>query len=285
MRSSNAIRALSTSLTLLLMSLMTPHAHAGLLGIDFMNPFLYTINQSTAVQSNPLFTGIGLPDGIAFNASGTLYALGQSAESLFTINPTTGAASLVGSTGLTSIIEGDLAFDPTTGTLYGIQEVDSNTLRGLFTMNTTTGHATILGNVSGPTSDLSAMVFDSSGNLFIVDNTDSLLLRVNKANGAILSSVPLSVQLGSTVGMSIDPATGTFYVGDGASPGTNSLYTLNPTTGGLTRIGTFNLTAELSGLAFTPATSIPEPASAILMGLGIVGLTVVASAARRRRTP
>ena len=41
--------------------------------------------------------------------------------------------------------------------------------RDLFTINTSTGAATLVGDLNLPTSDLSAMAFDSTGNLYVID--------------------------------------------------------------------------------------------------------------------
>ena len=46
-----------------------------------------------------------------------------------------------------------------------------------------------------------------------------------------VGTTPLSVELGALAGMDFDPATDTFYVADGGSGGTDSLYTLDPATG------------------------------------------------------
>ena len=102
---------------------------------------LEDVDQATAVVSNPRNTIPGLV-GIEFDAAGTLYGLSSSNNSLFSINPTTGAANLIGGTGLNTILEGDLAFDPTTGTLWGAYDLATPNLN-FFTLNTTTGAATL----------------------------------------------------------------------------------------------------------------------------------------------
>ena len=44
---------------------------------------------------------------------------------LVRIDRATGSSQLVGSTGLNNIVEGDLAYDHTTGTLYGLYQLTS----------------------------------------------------------------------------------------------------------------------------------------------------------------
>jgi len=64
---------------------------------------------------------------------------GDTAGFPVTIDPTTGAATSVGSTGLRNPT--GLAFDPTSGTLFGVD----NTTGELVTIDPTTGAATVVG--------------------------------------------------------------------------------------------------------------------------------------------
>ena len=74
---------------------------------------------------------------------------GTSHNNLYTINTTTGAATLVGATGFTNDYEG-IAYDNATNTLYLNTGTDPNhTLinnDSLYTLNTTTGAATLVGS-------------------------------------------------------------------------------------------------------------------------------------------
>jgi DNA-binding beta-propeller fold protein YncE len=253
-------------------------------GAPFAN--LYNINTTTGAATNPRSTGLNSLVGIAFSPSGTtLYGLtGQGATpgALFTIDRTTGASSLIGSTGLANIVEGDIAFDPTSGFLYGIQATGpALILRQLFTLNLTNGTGTIVGNIPsndpGNNSDLSAMTFDSAGNLFVLDTGlgHENLLRVNKATAGIITSTPLSVALGNVAGLAFDPDNGMFFAADGGGGGTRNLYTLNTSTGTLTLVGPTGTPDGLAGLTFGPsgpAAAIPEPSALALLGLGIAAL-------------
>jgi hypothetical protein len=250
----------------------TPLVGTSFSGVD--GAVLYDIDLSTGAASNPRSTGAPQLVGIAFSAGLQLFGLSNSAAptnpgSLFEIDLGTGAAQLVGATGLDSIIEGDLAFDPTSGALYGIYHLDV-AQRKLFTIDTGTGAATPLpGSLSG---DPSAMAFDAAGTLYAIDTSLDELLTVDKATGNPLSYTSLNVDLGAVAGMDFDPATGTLYVADGESGGTDTLYTVNTTTGDLTAVGSLGLEAGLAGLAF-----VPEPATLTLAGLGALALI------RRRR--
>ena len=236
---------------------------------------LYDLDPSAGQVANPNSAGIAYLVGIAFSPNGVLYGLSNAADpddpnSLFTIDPDTGISQPVGATGLGNIIEGDLAFDPTTGIPYGLYNLDIGQ-RQLFTIDTQTGAATVIpGSLSG---DASAVAFDSTGMLHVIDTSLQELLTVDKTTGATLTATSLSTALGSVAGMDVDPATGVFYVADGESGGTDALYTLDATTGELTEIGSTGLVDGLAGLAF-----LPEPTSLLLLAVGVVAMR-----ARKRR--
>jgi streptogramin lyase len=260
-------------------------ASAGLFGIS-SNRNLYDVNQTTGAASNPRFVNVSGPAGIAFASDGTLYVLGASGTGmLYKVNPTTGSETLVGSTGLT-VIEGDIAIDPTTGVIYGAYYFPGGSGRNLITINPTTGAGSVVFALPS-NSDVSALAFDSSGNLFAIDSSTDRILQLNKTTGAVLSSVALSVPLGVVAGMAFDPATGVLYAADGNVGGTNNLYTVNTTTGAMTLVGPvgipFNPTTNvggLSGLAFSPS-AVPEPSTLTMFGVGALGL--VGAAVRRRK--
>lgn len=239
---------------------------APLYGVSFgssQDAMLYDVDAMTGAASNPRPVGLGHVVGIAWSPAGTLYGLTNSTapqhpNSLVSIDPATGATQVIGSTGLTTIVEGDLARDPTTGQLYGCYNLDAGK-RQLFTLNLQTGAAApIPGSLSG---DPSALAFGLDGTLYGIDASLGELLTIDKTSGAVVSYATLSVTLGSTAGMAVDPYTGVFYVADGESGGTDTLYTLNPTTGVLTAVGPLGVADGLAGLAF-----VPEP-GAVLLGL------------------
>ena len=219
---------------------------AGLIGADFKGN-LYNVNEGTGAVSNLKSTGLGNIYGIAYSPSGTLYALGTPCNtgnclaSLYTLSPTVGVATLVGGLTFKDVLEGDLAFDPTTGSLYGLYNVAGQN-EYLFSINPSTGFGANIGVIGNPeTNDPSAMAFDSAGNLWVVDTETSALLKVNKSTGTVISSVNLTIAgLGVTAGMAIDPVTGIAYLATGsggAGASTNSLYTINLSTGALTLVG------------------------------------------------
>ena len=238
-----------------------------LIGHDF-DGILYDVNTTTGAATIPRNTGVDLLNGIATDSAGTLYGLTNSGGllpdiSLVTINPFTAAVTTVGSTGLGSVVEGDLGFDPFTGTLYGLFTGSRSDARP-FTLDTSTGAATLLDPID-TTGDFSAMAFDDSGTLLVIDTDNERLLTIDVNTSEVASSVALSTALGSVAGMTSDPLTGVLYVADGAVDGTDSLYTLDRLTGTLLLVGSTGQSDGLAGLAFVP---VPEPASLALLGTG-----------------
>jgi len=181
---------------------------------------------------------------------------------------------LVGPTGLPFLVEGDLAFNPVDGMLYGLQDGGTSLLeRNLFRINTANGSATIIGSL-GTTGDYSAMAFTPAGVLYVVDdrpNNDDLanavLSIVDASNGTVTSSTQLNLRLGSTLGMAIDPTTGVAYLADGGGgASTTSLFTLDFPTGTLTLIGPLGDPSGVAGLAFV---TVPEPSSLVFLVLSV----------------
>ncbi|MEM6561811.1 MAG: hypothetical protein AAF656_09430, partial [Planctomycetota bacterium] len=158
-------------------------AQTTLLGAEFRDGLTFTntarifdVDPVTGAATNPRFTGSDVLADIAFGPDGLLYAFtdgigvvnGVAApSSLLTIDPATGATTVVGSSGLL-LSEGDLAFQPGTGTLFGISTV--NGVVDLITFDTTTGAASVVGTLA-ITGDGSGLAFDDAGQLFVLDTT------------------------------------------------------------------------------------------------------------------
>lgn len=243
------------------------------------NGSLWTIDPASGALDNGVAVGMAPVGGIAADADGQLYGLltrlGPIANHLVRLDRGTGAITDIGNTGM-DVYEGGLAFDPTSGGLYGIQHGPSDLTLNLFQIDKATGQATIIGPLS-PTraADFSALAFDEGGALYVLDTSNERLLHVDPSNAATLSSVDLSAPLGATAGMAFHPEDGSLYVADGEANATNQLYTLDVGTGQLTTVGPIDLDHGISGLTF-----VPEPASGLLL---ITGLVVFGDRRRRGR--
>lgn len=234
----------------LVLALFAPApAPAGLLGAS-SDYTLYDVDTSTAALTNPRSMGNKV-NMIAVSPSGTLYGASQGTPSdfppggqLFTVQIATGAATLVGVFDQYIFTEGDIAFDPTTGILYG---VDGPGL--LVTINTTTAAVTTVGNI-GTTLDLSAMAFDSAGNLYVVNSFGPTLLKVNKSTAAILDSKPLVGVNQEVGGLAFRPGDDVLFHASGAS--TSKLDVVDPTTGFTTPVGPLSVSGGIWALTFAP---------------------------------
>jgi hypothetical protein len=130
-----------------------------------------------------------------------LYGLGDTTldnarfhNNLYTIDTTTGAATLVGDTGFN--LRG-LAIDPVTGRAYAslAEQNSGGTAGGLYEINLATGAASLIGG----TQNFCEMTFDGAGNLFgygtrvgAADGYDYLSIDVNTGVGTLLSSTALN---------------------------------------------------------------------------------------------
>lgn len=245
---------------------------------------LAIVNQTTGAVSivgHP--AGVSRISGLAFDANGNLFATTQpgggfppppgptGASLLLNLNATNGLilSSVPVSDGTHQISIADLAIQPGTGILFGIRGPNDQ-LDGqgkLYTINKTTGLATLVGD----TGDFfGALAFAPNGTLYMaaadLTSTGDLanigLKRINPANAATLAFVPTVDFLGA---LGVRPEDSVLFGGNGDLA---QLFTINPTTGAETLIGSTGRTF-VGDLAFAP---VPEPASLALIGIGCVAL-------------
>src|ERR1051326_115496 len=231
---------------------------------------LYILNPTTGgiVQDiGPLNDGLGVNYGItglAFDpSSGLLY--GSTADSdpatqakLVTINPLTGLVTVignfnVGNAGPKPSTMADLAFDPTTGGLFGIGSVGGPQL---YSINRLTGQATVIGG-TGLTSTGGGGLAVSSGGIFYGTPTGSRFGTYNSTTGAftLIANPAKPAGGGAYAALAFDD-TGTLFglnSGPGSPPPTH-LVTINPADGTVTDIGPS--VNALDAIAFSV---VPEP--------------------------
>lgn len=159
----------------------------------------------------------------------TLYGVtgaGNATSSLYTIDTTTGAATLVGATGFSHVT--GLSFDPTSGVLYGhVSDTFNSGDTQLITINPLTGAGTLIGTTGIQSPD---MAFRSDGTLFAWSefsdngNQNDDLFVINKVT-ATATIVAESGTGTSNTGLAFS-TNGTLFL----KPGTQ-LFTLDPNTG------------------------------------------------------
>lgn len=252
-------------------------------------------------------TGTGVSPEIVVEYAGPessiLYA--TSSGSLYTVDPTSGALSLIGATG--GDIEG-LGYDPNTDTLYGSeanndelvtlnQSTGALTQVGPFntpfgngglafdpvgnvlylttssqairTVNTSTGQATFVG--SGANIGLQGIAFDPQNDLiFGISSSSDAIYRINKATAVqtLISSTGLDIQ---QAGLAYDYNHRILYFYDSLS---DRLHTMDLETGQVTAVGQVNAGINIQGLTFKPAiqgTALTAGADTINYGQQILG--------------
>ena len=153
-------------------------------GITVTNTLISQFNLATGapigspVNDGALFPGLAYVGATLYGTSFAGFA--NNPSFLQTLNPPTGATTLIGATGVSHPITG-LAYDGTT--MYGVSGGGSSANSSLYTINLTTGHATLVG-ATGHT--LGSLQFGPDGTLYAGGDTNDggHLYRLGKATGA-----------------------------------------------------------------------------------------------------
>jgi len=151
---------------------------------------------------------------------------------LWTIDEVTGDMTLIGGKGTTGL--NGLAYDPTTGNMYGASD------KNLYTINMSSGNQTLVGsfNTGGL---MIGIAFDGEGNLYGSDLGIDCLCSINTSTGTSTVIGPFGVNLNYAQDMAYDITWNVLYLSawtveplfEGA------LYTCNVDNGMATKVGTF----------------------------------------------
>ncbi|SPP62950.1 hypothetical protein [Nitrospira lenta] len=144
---------------------------------------LITIDPTTGAGTlvAPLTTtdagGISFMTGLAVGSDGTLYGsglpVGGTINNLYSINRTTGVATLIGSTNAAALSA--LTANIATGIMYGVNQSGDASTRGLRTVDPITGNSTYIGpQGDGPGAGVQDIAFTPDGTLWGVTQQGAL---------------------------------------------------------------------------------------------------------------
>lgn len=130
--------------------------------------------------------------GISVDNNGNVYGIDVSDDNLYSIDPATGAATVVGALGVDIGYAQDISVDPTTGNLYGtLFEITGNT-GGLYAIDKASGAATAIGT---PGSDEYTVCAIKGTTVSISENhIAGLKVYPNPTNGMILINAQENIQ-------------------------------------------------------------------------------------------
>jgi len=217
---------------------------------------------------------------------------GTNPSSVFTIDRTTGLATLVGPSGLGDGVSG-IRFNPQSGTMYGILGSSCTGAR-LITIDTATGAGSVLGTLVGAGFDGATGTFCGGGSDALAFSPDGTLyaggysfgatslLRVDTTTGAVLEAHPTP---GHLAGLAFD-SSGALWASHGNSSFSFELHTIDLATGAQTSTLPLSEPVIVSDLAFaedgTLYASLPsesklatvDTATGLVMRIGSFGPAV-----------
>jgi hypothetical protein len=254
---------------------------------------LFSFDSSTPGSISPLISVTGLMAGTSLvgidfrPATGQLFGVGTNGLSgtIYTLNPLTGAATLVNSFSLLPA-GGQLGFgvdfNPVVDALRIVSDLGDN-LRA-----TGGGTGVVVTDIPLSASGVAGAAYSNnvagavSTTLFDISYTQDALFTQGSPGGAPTSPNtgmlfmvgPLGLNVGSSIGFDISGASGLAFaslipVGSAGS----SLYTINLGTGAATLVGAIGSgNIAVQGLSVQPAQAVPEPGTLALLGIGVAGL-------------
>ncbi|MEP4076594.1 DUF6923 family protein [Haloferula sp.] len=229
-----------------------------LLGISVSDDSSYHLSPSTGeailIGEIGFATPSTFPAGLAADrVTGTVWAVLANDSNLYTMNPATGALTVVASG--TAFSYPGLAYDPVNGVLYASSAGSADKL---YSIDTTTAVATEIGSTPD---NISGLAYDpDNGILYGTTGSSDELYTLNTTTGVGTLVGGLGFDA-SSIGLAYDWDRDILYLTEVI---TDSLYTLNTTTGAATLVGP-SVAPNFQSLTYhVPPRTSPQ---AMLMGL------------------
>lgn len=269
----NSIILLRVGIFAALMSMANSSSAALLLGtvnnLDPPGAFVIIDTETNAVTEIGQFQS-NVVTGLSYDpVSDTLYGIDRDADTLVTVNTSTGAITTVGLLGIDTG-SGGMAIDVNTNTLY----YTDNRTDILYTIDSLTGVATPIGP-HGAGDDTQGLAFDPNTNTLYATGGKTIAIGGIWNNG--LYTLDITTGSASLVGylgihpknhgLAFDPINNSLFMAE--SFGLQPLWAIDTSSGVATSIG--NLGVNVGGLTYYGP--IPEPASATM--LAVAGLAVL----------
>ncbi len=198
---------------------------------------LYSINTTTWATNLVGSTGYASVSGLSFDTNGTLYGTasddaspGASGKFLITLNPLTGASTLVGAfAGATTTVVDALAINSSTGVMYG--------------------------------------TFGSNGSLFTINKADATVSLLGALTD-LVTDQPLSVTGVTISGLDFDPVDGTLYASTGSGDG--RILSINPNTLKYSFLGDVTTGSPSRSITSVAVVVPEPSVAAFLLGVGFM---------------
>jgi hypothetical protein len=210
-------------------------------------------------------------------ANGLIYGIGSTSR-LYTINPLTGSAVQVGSTGAFTIngTSFGMDFNPVADRLRLVSNTEQN-----FRLNPNDGTLAATDTALNPAGNVVGIAYDRNDNdsstpttLFGIDSAAGTLVLVGSINGTpnspntgivtTVGSLGLGTNLNETIGFDISGQSGIGFATI-TTGGISRLYTINLTTGAATLSSSNGGSIGSGTTQFSSIAAIPEPGTATLL--------------------